>query len=51
LSAPRVPRHHWGTFHLTDEAIEQPMLDLAVARDAALRPSAGLAAGPSATIA
>jgi L-ascorbate metabolism protein UlaG (beta-lactamase superfamily) len=32
--APEALGHHWGTFHLTNEGIEQPMLDLTAARDA-----------------
>ncbi|HWB46342.1 MAG TPA: MBL fold metallo-hydrolase [Hyphomicrobiaceae bacterium] len=36
--------HHWGTFHLTNEPIEQPMIDLAAARSARGLPEARFAA-------
>ena len=29
--AARAFGHHWGTFHLSDEGIEQPLQDLAIA--------------------
>ena len=44
--AARALGHHWGTFHLTNEAIEQPRLPAAARAERGMAPTTSRRCGP-----